>query len=85
MKYAGQTVAVTTAHVDTADQEQRGTATIEKVDAVTGKQPQGAASLNGAVYELYRAADDKLVKSVTTANNSASVSGLELDDYYCKK
>ncbi|MFD1392860.1 SpaA isopeptide-forming pilin-related protein [Lacticaseibacillus jixianensis] len=82
LKYAGQTVAVTTAHVNTIDQEQRGTATIIKEDAVTGKQPQGAASLNGAVYELHRAADDKLVKSVTIANNTASVSGLELDDYY---
>jgi LPXTG-motif cell wall-anchored protein len=82
LKYAGQTVAVTTAHVDTTDQEQRGTATVIKEDAVTGKQPQGAASLNGAVYELHRAADDKLVKSVTIANNTASISGLELDDYY---
>lgn len=82
LKYASQTVSVTTAHVDTTDQEQRGTATIIKEDAVTGKQPQGAASLNGAVYELHRAADDKLVKSVTIANNIASVSGLALDDYY---
>lgn len=82
LKYAGQNAAVATAHVDATDQEQRGTATLLKRDASTGSHPQGAGNLNGAVYELHRAANDKLVKSVTISDNKASVSNLELDDYY---
>lgn len=82
LKYAGQNVAVTATSVKATDDEQFGTATLIKEDAKTGKAPQGAASLDGAVYELHRTSNDELVDTVTIKNNQASVANLKLDDYY---
>lgn len=82
LKYAGQTVSVTDISVNATDTEQFGTATLIKEDAQTGKTAQGAATLNGAVYELHRSSNNELVSTVTIKDNKASVSGLKLDDYY---
>lgn len=82
LKYAGQNVQVTSSDVHATDDEQFGTATLIKEDNLTGKTPQGAASLDGAVYELYRTSNNELVKTVTIKDNQANVSNLKLDDYY---
>ena len=77
-----------------------GTINLSKEDSVTGKTPQGEATLKGAVYGLYAKdnivdpsgdstvlyAKDKLVKKLTTdENGDASVSNLYLGDYYLKE
>lgn len=82
LKYAGQNVQVTNSDVHATDDEQLGTVTLIKEDKLTGKTPQGAASLDGAVYELYRTSNNELVKTVTIKDNQASVANLKLDDYY---
>lgn len=82
LKYAGQTVSVTDTSVNATDAEQFGTANLIKEDAQTGKAAQGAASLDGAVYELHRSSNNELISTVTIKDNKASVSNLKLDDYY---
>lgn len=56
--------------------------TLIKEDSQTGAKAQGAATLDGAVYELRRTADDQLIKEVTIKNGKAAVKGINLDDYY---
>ncbi|EBB5845865.1 hypothetical protein MY43_02350 [Listeria monocytogenes] len=82
IKYAGQDVAVTNTEVQAVDVEQRGTAKLIKEDAETGDIAQGKATLDGAVYELYRSADDKLIDTVTIENGQAQLDNLLLDSYY---
>ncbi|MBC1945424.1 Cys-Gln thioester bond-forming surface protein [Listeria booriae] len=82
IEYAGQDVAITNTQVHTVDVEQKGTAKLIKEDAETGNTPQGKATLDGAIYELYRAADDSLVDTVTIENGQAQVENLTLDNYY---
>ncbi len=82
LKYAGQTVKVTSTSIAQEEQEQKGNATLVKEDSETGATPQGAASLDGAVYELHRTSNDELVETVTTQGGKATVQNLYLDDYY---
>ncbi|EUJ40627.1 cell wall surface anchor family protein (LPXTG motif) [Listeria weihenstephanensis FSL R9-0317] len=82
LEYAGQDVAVTDTQMQATDVEQKGTAKLIKEDAETGITPQGKATLDGAVYELYRAADDSLVETVTIKDGQAQVENLMLDNYY---
>ncbi|EDO1186317.1 TPA: MSCRAMM family protein [Listeria innocua] len=82
IKYAGQDVAVTNTEVQAVDVEQKGTAKLIKEDAETGDIAQGKATLDGAVYELYRSSDDKLVDTVTIENGQAQSDDLLLDSYY---
>lgn len=82
IEYAGQDVAITNTQVHTTDVEQKGTAKLIKEDAETGIIPQGKAILDGAIYELYRVADDSLVDTVTIENGQAQVENLMLDNYY---
>ncbi|ELO8894095.1 Cys-Gln thioester bond-forming surface protein [Listeria monocytogenes] len=82
IKYAGQDVAVTNTEVQAVDVEQRGTAKLIKEDAETGDIAQGKATLDGAVYELYRSSDDKLIDTVTIENGQAQLDNLLLDSYY---
>lgn len=82
LTYAGQTVAISHTEINTTDQEQKGSAILKKIDEKTGSTPQGAASLDGAVYELYRTANDERVATVTTKNGEAKENNLVLDDYY---
>lgn len=64
------------------ENEQKGTVTLIKEDAKTGAKAQGAATLDGAVYELRRTSDNQLIKEVTIKDGKAVVSGINLDDYY---
>ncbi|TYV23728.1 collagen binding domain-containing protein [Listeria monocytogenes] len=82
IKYAGQDVAVTNTEVQAVDVEQKGTAKLIKEDAETGDIAQGKATLDGAVYELYRSSDDKLIDTVTIENGQAQSDNLLLDSYY---
>lgn len=82
LAYAGQNVQVATSSIKGTDQEQFGTANLVKQDKETGDKAQGKASLEGAVYELHRVSDNKLVKAVTIKDGKASVNNLPLDDYY---
>ncbi|EBF5114518.1 hypothetical protein FHZ94_01420 [Listeria monocytogenes] len=82
IKYAGQDVAVTNTEVQAVDVEQKGTAKLIKEDAETGDIAQGKATLDGAVYELHRSSDDKLIDTVTIENGQAQSDNLLLDSYY---
>ncbi|EDN9715419.1 hypothetical protein GJB75_08925 [Listeria monocytogenes] len=82
IKYAGQDVAVTNTEVQAVDVEQKGTAKLIKEDAETGDIAQGKATIDGAVYELYRSSDDKLIDTVTIENGQAQSDNLLLDSYY---
>ncbi|EJM6035837.1 Cys-Gln thioester bond-forming surface protein [Enterococcus faecalis] len=82
LKYAGQTIEITSANIVQEEQEQKGNATLIKEDSKTGSVPQGGAKLDGAVYELHRTSDNRLMKEVTIKNGNATVQGLYLDDYY---
>lgn len=82
IKYAGQDVALTNTEVQAVDVEQKGTAKLIKEDAETGDIAQGKATLDGAVYELYRSSDDKLVDTVSIENGQAQSDDLLLDSYY---
>ncbi|MBF2599136.1 Cys-Gln thioester bond-forming surface protein [Listeria seeligeri] len=80
--YVGQDVEVLRTQIRAADIEQKGTAKLVKEDAETGVTAQGNATLDGAIYELYRASSDELVDTVTIKNGQAEVENLILDDYY---
>lgn len=82
LKYAGQTVEITSTAIAQEEQEQKGNVTLIKEDSKTGAIPQGGASLDGAVYELRRTSDDRLRKEVTVKDGKATIQGLYLDDYY---
>lgn len=82
LKYAGQTVEITSTTISQVEVEQKGNVTLIKEDAKTGTTAQGAATLDGAVYELRRTSDDQLIKEVTIKNGKAVVNGINLDDYY---
>jgi uncharacterized surface anchored protein len=82
LNYAGQTVEITSTSIKQIEVEQKGTVTLIKEDAQTGAKAQGAAMLDGAVYELRRTSDNQLIKEVTIKDGTAVVSGINLDDYY---
>ncbi len=82
LKYAGQTVEISYTNIKATDQEQKGSAVLKKEDEKTGEKPQGAATLDGAIYELHRSANDALIGTVTTKNGEAAVKNIPLDDYY---
>lgn len=77
----------------------KGSVTISKEDSVTGKKPQGEASLENAVYGLYARnaildpadnsviynANQKIGELVTDENANASKSNLYLGEYYIKE
>ncbi|TYV61104.1 LPXTG cell wall anchor domain-containing protein [Listeria monocytogenes] len=82
LKYAGQTVEITSTAIAQEEQEQKGNAILIKEDSEVGPKPQGGAKLDGAVYELRRVSDDKVMKEVTIKDGKATVQSLYLDDYY---
>ncbi|EUJ40626.1 LPXTG-motif cell wall anchor domain-containing protein [Listeria weihenstephanensis FSL R9-0317] len=82
LAYAGQNVEVASTSVAITNEEQKGIAVLIKEDSGTGAIPQGAATLDGAVYELHRASNDELVDTVIIEAGRAQVENLILDDYY---
>ena len=53
LSYAGQTVSVVYDDIQVNEMPQTGTITIMKRDSETDDIPQGDASLNGAIFEIY--------------------------------
>ncbi|HDN2513840.1 Cys-Gln thioester bond-forming surface protein [Clostridioides difficile] len=82
LKYAGQTVEVTSVSISHKDTEQKGKAILSKEDEKTGSIPQGSAKLDGAVYELRKSNNDELVETVTIKGGKAKVESLYLGEYY---
>ncbi|MDI3075908.1 SpaA isopeptide-forming pilin-related protein [Clostridioides difficile] len=82
LKYAGQTVEVTSVSISHKDIEQKGKAILIKEDEKTGSIPQGSAKLDGAVYELRKSNNDELVETVTIKGGKAKVENLYLGKYY---
>ncbi|STB42759.1 SpaA isopeptide-forming pilin-related protein [Clostridium perfringens] len=82
LKYAGQTVEVTSTSISHKDTEQKGKAILIKEDEKNGSIPQGSAKLDGAVYELRKSNNDELVETVTIKGGKAKVENLYLGKYY---
>lgn len=82
LKYAGQTVEVTSVSISHKDIEQKGKAILIKEDEKTGSIPQENAKLDGAVYELRKSNNDELVETVTIKGGKAKVENLYLGKYY---
>ncbi|MDG6893399.1 SpaA isopeptide-forming pilin-related protein [Clostridium perfringens] len=82
LKYAGQTVEVTSTSISQKDTEQKGKAILIKEDEKTGSIPQGSAKLDGAVYELRKSNNDELVETVTIKGGKAKIEDLYLGKYY---
>ncbi|MHC9411490.1 SpaA isopeptide-forming pilin-related protein [Clostridium perfringens] len=82
LKYAGQTVEVTSTSISHKDTEQKGKAILIKEDEKNGSIPQGSAKLDGAVYELRKSNNDELVETVTIKGGKAKVENLYLGGYY---
>ena len=98
LSYAGQDVSVTYTDVTVPEQPQVGTITVTKYDLTTGTRAQGDASLRGAVFNVYCAADikkldgsiiyakDQLVQTLYCGNNtSATTKELPLGSFYVKE
>jgi uncharacterized surface anchored protein len=98
LSYAGQAVTVTYTDVTIPEQPQVGTITITKLDKATGTRAQGDSTLNGAVFEVYAAADikkldgsflykkDQLADTLYCGtNNFATSKELPLGSYYYKE
>lgn len=64
---------------------QKGKLLLTKEDAQTGNTAQGAASLNGAVYELRKKSDNSLVETITFDGTTGTAVGLELGEYILKE
>lgn len=81
------------------DKRVKGSLRLSKEDSVTGKQPQGEATLTGAVYELkartaildpadgsVKFAENQVVSTLTTDSEAnAMATDLYLGDYYVKE
>lgn len=74
--YAGQTVSVVYDDIEAPDSPQTGTIKIIKRDSETGNTPQGDATLNGAVFEIYNADGD--LKERLECGDSDNVTSSEL-------
>ncbi len=62
LKYANQTVALVTSHVEGQNQEITGETTLTKEDKDTGDKTQGKVEFTGAEYTLFTEKDDQAVK-----------------------
>jgi len=98
LSYAGQDITVTYTDVTVPEQPQVGTITVTKFDITTGTRAQGDATLRGAVFEVFCAADikklngsiiyakDQLVDTLYCGNNTFATSKeLPLGSYYVKE
>ncbi|MCL2545760.1 MAG: SpaA isopeptide-forming pilin-related protein [Oscillospiraceae bacterium] len=90
-----QTATVFWGNVSVGNRPQVGRITITKLDRDTGDRPQGDATLNGAIFDIFAARDirqpngtiiftqDQLVDTIYTGTNNVGTSReLPLGDYY---
>lgn len=98
LSYKGQEVPISYSDVTVPEQPQVGTITVTKYDVTTGTRAQGDASLRGAVFEVFCAADikkldgsiiyakDQLVDTLYCGNATfATTKELPLGSYYVKE
>lgn len=82
LAYAGQSIAITNTTQKITNQEQKGSVILRKHDIETGTTSQGDTDFSGAIFELKRLSDNKILGQYTTdENGQLSVSNLLLDDY----
>lgn len=91
-----RTTAIFTKEVTSPEQEQMGKIVLQKVDSETGKaEPQGAASLKNALYDIFRKSTYKTGDNTQSASyagtlttneqGKAESTNLFLDTYYVKE
>ena len=84
LAYAGQTVEVVYESVTVPNKPQTGTITITKLDAETGAEPQGEATLQGAVFEIIDAEGDVL-HTLTADTDMVTSPELPLGSYVVRE
>ena len=84
LTYAGQAVEVVYESVTVPNKPQAGTITITKRDAETGAEPQGEASLEGAVFEILNDTGDVLY-TLTAVTDSVVSPELPLGSYVVRE
>ncbi|MBQ3307469.1 MAG: Cys-Gln thioester bond-forming surface protein [Bacilli bacterium] len=58
---------------------------IHKTDEETGNTPQGEASLDGAIYGIYKEKNNQLIEELEIINNEASIKDLGTSSYYIQE
>ena len=84
LTYAGQQVQVVYAAVEIPNKPQTGTITITKRDAETGAEPQGEATLDGAVFEILDA-EGNVLHTLTADTDVVTSPELPLGSYVVRE
>ena len=84
LAYAGQTVEVVYESVTVPNKPQTGTITITKRDAETGAEPQGEATLDGAVFELLDT-EGNVLHTLTAVGDTVVSPELPLGSYVVRE
>ena len=83
--YENQTTAIVYTDVNVAETPQTGTITITKRDSETFDAPQGDASLNGAVFEIYDSNGELVEQLDCKDSDNATSQPLPLGSYVIKE
>lgn len=84
LDYAGQTIEVVYESVTVPNKSQTGTITITKRDAETGAEPQGEATLDGAVFEILDT-EGNVLHTLTAVNDTVLSPELPLGSYVVRE
>lgn len=84
LAYAGQTIEVVYESVTVPNKPQTGTITITKRDAETGAEPQGEATLDGAVFEILDT-EGNVLHTLTAVNDTVLSPELPLGSYVVRE
>lgn len=84
LDYAGQTIEVVYESVTVPNKPQTGTITITKRDAETGAEPQGEATLDGAVFEILDT-EGNVLHTLTAVNDTVLSPELPLGSYVVRE
>ena len=84
LTYAGQTVQVVYDAVEIPNKPQTGTVTITKLDAETGAEPQGEATLQGAVFDILDA-EGNVLHTLTADTDMVTSPELPLGSYVVRE
>ena len=86
LAYAGQTVLVTYTDVTIPERPQTGQITVTKLDVSTGTTAQGDSTLNGAVFEVFKADKTTIADTIYCGSNTFGTTvELPLGTYYIKE
>ena len=84
LTYAGQTVDVVYESVTVPNKPQTCTITVTKRDAETGAEPQGEATLNGAVFEILDT-EGNVLHTLTAVGDTVTSPELPLGSYVVRE